>query len=113
MNTGTINMDAVNAIVTEIWIPVIAFVVCLTYALILLITKNPKCIRKKTDMSIKDETKYAVNSGYLMLFLAIGALIMCFLIFVNNYVATAQIATWFVVYAILWKRNSDKYGSTN
>lgn len=37
---------------------------------------------------------------------------MAIIMYFNAYVAVTQIAVWFLIFGILWKRMNDKYGDT-
>jgi len=103
-------MDLINSI----WIPVAFFIMCLVYGIYMLITKDVKKIRKKDDnRDLKDPQRFATNAGYLLLFMALGCLVMIVIIkvFGNDLVATIESLVWFVVFAILWKLNDNKYGA--
>lgn len=93
------------------WVPILAFGVSLGFGLNMLITRNPQIVRSKKDNSLfKDPEGYAVHGGILMLFLALGALIMTGLLFVNVVAAFIEAVVVVVAYAILWKRMHNKYG---
>jgi len=105
---------AIEEIFSGIWIPAALGVICAVYGIYMLITKDPYKIRRKGDTSVlKDGEKYATVGGYLMLFMAVGCLVMIGIIqiFANEMIATIESVTWFVVFAILWKRMNDKYGA--
>lgn len=106
-------MDLVS-LMTSVWIPVILGVVCLVYGLYMIITKDPSKIRKKDDNRLlRDDKKYAEVGGYLMIFMAIGCLVMVIIIkvFQNETAATIESFAWFIVFGILWKKMNDKYGA--
>lgn len=97
-----------------IWIPAALGLVCTIYGIYMLITKDPSRIRRKGDTAVlKDAEKYAVTGGWLMLFMALGCLIMMIIIeFVKSeMIATIESMTWFLIFAIMWKRMNDKYGA--
>lgn len=101
-------------LINSIWVPVAFFIMCLIYGIYMLITKDAKKIRKKDDIrDLKDPVKYATNAGYLFLFMALGCLIMIIILkaFGNDLVATIESLVWFVVFAIFWKINDNKYGA--
>ena len=59
---------------------------------------------------MQDETRYAKVGGLLLLFLAAGAIGMCVLLFFNVIMAFAEVVVVFVIFAVLWRRMSVKYG---
>jgi len=102
------------AFLTSIWIPVGLGVVCLVYGIYMLITKDPSKLRKKNDNRLlRDEKKYAEIGGYLMLFMALGCLVMVIIIevFHNDMAATIESFVWFIIFGYLWKKMNDKYGA--
>ena len=72
-------------------------------------TGNDITLRKK----LKDKEKYVAESGKLILFLAAGSFVMAILMYFSVHAAVVEIAVWFVVFGILWKRMNDKYGTPN
>lgn len=101
----------IDAILELTWVPIMAFAMSLLYGILLVSTGNPQLlVGKKNTRVIKDSTKYAREGGKLLLLLALGSLIMCFLLFVNVYIAFFEITIWFCVFALLWKKVYDKYG---
>lgn len=106
-------MDLVG-FMTSIWIPVGLGIVCLVYGLYMIITKDPSKLRRKDDNRLlKDEKKYAEVGGYLMLFMALGCLVMVIIIELlkNEVLATIESFVWFIIFGILWKLMNDKYGA--
>lgn len=101
----------IDSILELAWVPIMAFAMSFLYGIILFSTGNPQLlVGKKNTRPIKDSTRYAKEGGKLLLFLALGSLIMCFLLFVNVYVAFVEITLWFCVFAVLWKKIHDKFG---
>ncbi len=101
-----------NTILELTWVPIIVFGICLGYGVILLTTKDPKIlISKRTpNKGIKNKEKYAVESGKLLLFMALGSLLMCALLFVNVILSLVQITLWCIMFGVQWKKVSDTYG---
>lgn len=101
----------VDQILELTWVPIIVFAIALGYGVLLLITKNPKALlSKKTPQQVKNSEKYAVEGGKLLLFLALGSLINCGLLFVSILASVVEAAGWFIIFAIMWKRVYDQYG---
>ena len=59
---------------------------------------------------LKDEEAYCKAGGKLMLFFGAATFLMAILVFVNVYVAVAEIIICTVILGILWKRMEDQYG---
>ena len=59
---------------------------------------------------LQNETRYATVGGCLLLFLAAGAIGMCVLLFYNVIMAFVEVVVVFIIFAILWRRMSVKYG---
>lgn len=105
-------MTAVD-LLNSIWVPLIFALVLVVYGIYMLITKDPERIRRKGDTGqLKDPEKYAVIAGWLFIYMAVGCIIMAILIKVtgNDLIVTIQSLTWFLIFAIIWRRMLDKYG---
>lgn len=92
-------------------IPLILFVICMYYGLKLYILKDVTAIRGKDKPPVKNEEEYAKRGGMLIIFFGIATLVMMFLLFVNLYIALAQIVVCTVIFGILWKKMNDIYGA--
>ena len=105
----------INTILEISWVPIIVFGISLGYGIVLLSTKNPKILigKKNGGKIIRDREKYAVEGGKLLLFLAVGSLLMSVLLFFNVAFATLEIIIWLVLFAVMWKKISDLYGPVN
>lgn len=99
-----------NTFMAEAGIPLFVFVACLYAGLKLLIFKDISLVRGKDRPPVKDKEEFARRGGILILFFAASTLVMMGLLFVNVYVALAQIVVCTAVFAILWKKMSDTYG---
>ena len=93
-------------------IPLMMTLVLGYYAARLLIFHDTESITGKNGAKFKDKEKYVTESGKLILFMAAGSFIMAIIMYFNAYVAETQIAVWFLIFGILWKRMNDKYGDT-
>ena len=105
-------MTAVD-LLNSIWVPLVFALVLFIMGAYALITKDPSKIRKRGDTSkLKDSEKFAVTAGWLFVYMAVGCLIMVALIKFtgNDLIITIQSLTWFLIFAIFWKRMLDKYG---
>ena len=105
-------MLPIEVILELTWIPLIAFAMSFVAGLHMLLTKRrPMYLKTRGDnRPLQDETRYAKVGGLLLLFLAAGAIGMCVLLFFNVILAFAEVVVVFVIFAILWRRMSVKYG---
>ncbi len=102
-----------NSYLSNAMIPLMLTVVLGYYAARLLVFHDTESITGKKEAKFKDKEMYAKAAGKLILFLAAGSLVMALLMFVNTYAAVAEIAIWFVIFGILWKKMNEKYGDTS
>lgn len=101
----------VETFLEQAGIPLLIFVVCMYYGMRLLILRDVNSIRGKNKEPLKDEKAYAMEAGKLILFFGAATLVMGILIFVNLYVAVAEIVMCTLIMGILWKRMNDRYGA--
>lgn len=99
-----------NDIFEQAGIPLLITLVCIYYGLRLIILHDVSAIRSKDKPPVREQEKYAVAAGRLILFLGAAALGMAVLIFVNVYAALAEFVVCLVIMGILWKRMEEKYG---
>lgn len=102
---------SLEMILEQAGIPLLIFVVCIYYGMRLIILKDIGAIRGKNKEPVKDENGYAVGAGKLILFFGAATFVMAILIFVNVYVAVAEIVICALIMGVLWKRMNDKYGA--
>ena len=100
-----------QTILEQAGIPLLLFVICMYYGLKLMILQDVSTIRGKNKEPVKDEKAYAKKGGALILFFGFATLVMTFLLFVNLYVALAQIVICTIIFGVLWKKMNDKYGA--
>lgn len=98
-------------IIEQAGIPLLIFIVCVYYGLRLVILHDVGAIRSKDKPPVRDEEKYAVAAGKLILFLGAATLVMAILIFVNVYAALAEFVVCLLIMGFLWKRVEEKYGA--
>ena len=91
-----------QTILEQAGIPLLLFVICMYYGLKLMILQDVSTIRGKNKEPVKDEKAYAKKGA---------TLVMTFLLFVNLYVALAQIVICTIIFGVLWKKMNDKYGA--
>lgn len=102
---------SIDVILEQAGIPLLIFTVCVYYGLRLLILHDVGAIRGKDKPPVRDEEKYAIAAGKLILFLGASTFVMALLIFVNVYAALAEFAVCLLVMGFLWKRMEEKYGA--
>ena len=102
-----------NSYLSNAMIPLMMTLVLGYYAARLLIFHDTESITGKKGAKFKDKEKYVTESGKLILFLAVGSFVIAIVMYFNTYAAVVEIAIWFVVFGILWKRMNDKYGDTS
>ena len=98
-------------ILEQAGIPLMVFAVCIYYGKRLKIRYDVPATRGKDKPPVKDEKKYATESGKLILFLGVATLGMAILLFVNVYAALIEIVVCILILAVLWKHMEDKYGA--
>lgn len=100
-----------ESFLSSIMIPLLMFVALAYYAVRLLVLHDIDAIRgKDRTKKLKNEEMYAKEAGKLMLFLAVGSLVMIGVMYFNAIASVAVICVWIVVFGILWKRMDEKYG---
>mgnify|MGYP006876753647 CR=1 FL=1 len=92
-------------------IPLLIFVVCIYYAIRLLVLQDVNAIRGKDKAPVRDEKGYAMGAGKLLLFFAAATFLMGILVFINVYAAVAEIIVCIFLMGFLWKRMNRKYGA--
>ena len=103
-----------NSYLSNVMIPLMMTLVLGYYAARLLIFHDTESITGKDNgKKLKDKEKYVAESGKLILFLAAGSFVRAILMYFSVHAAVVEIAVWFVVFGILWKRMNDKYGTPN
>ncbi len=98
-------------ILNQAGIPLLLFAICMVYGIYLLIVQRADGIRGKNKGPLKDEKRYAMAGGGLILFFGIGTLVMTILLFVNVYAAVAEIISCTLIMGVLWKKVNEKYGA--
>ncbi len=95
------------------FIPLLLVVVLGYYSFRLLVLHDTDAIRPGADQQkkLKDKDAYTKMAGKLMLFLAVGSLVMAGLLYIFPLAAVIQILAWVVIWGVLWRRMNEKYGS--
>lgn len=102
-----------NSYLSNAMIPLMMTLVLGYYAARLLIFHDTESITGKKGGKLKDKEKYVTEAGKLILFLAAGSFVMAIVMYFSTHAAVVQIAVWFLIFGILWKRMNDKYGDTS
>lgn len=92
-----------QTILEQAGIPLLLFVICMYYGLKLMILQDVSTIRGKNKEPVKDEKAYAKRWSAHSLF-GFATLVMTFLLFVDLYVALAQIVICTIIFGVLWKK---------
>ena len=100
----------VDAIIEQAGIPLLLLVIWVYYAIRLIVLHDSQAIRGEHKPPVKDEEAYCKAGGKLLLFFGAATFLMAILVFVNVYVAVAEIVICTVILGILWKRMEDQYG---
>ena len=100
----------VDTIIEQAGIPLLLLVICVYYAIRLIVLHDSQAIRGKNKPPVKAEEAYCKAGGKLLLFFGAATFLMAILVFVNVYVAVAEIIICTVILGILWKRMEDQYG---
>ena len=102
----------INEIIDMTWIPILAFALSFCAGVhMLIIKRRPSYLKKKDDnRPMRDEEKYAKEGGKLLIFFAVGAAGMCGLLFVNMWMALAEIIVVFLVFSVRWRDVEENFG---
>lgn len=92
-------------------IPLLVFMVCLYYAIRLIVLQDISIIRNMTKTAVRDEKAYIKEAGKLLVIFAGATLLMAILLFFSIYIAFAEICISVIIMGLLWKRLNDKYGA--
>lgn len=95
---------------SDAMIPLLMTIALGYYSFRLLVLHDVEAIRGKTGKKLKNEKMYAQEAGKLMAFLAIASLVMAILMYFSSVIAFGQIVVCLIIFGILWKKMSEKYG---
>ena len=101
-----------NEIFDMTWIPILAFALSFCAGVhMLIIGKRPPYLKNKDDnRPLKNEAMYAKTGGRLLIYFALGAAVMCGLLFFNLWMALAEIVAVFLTFSVRWREMEEKYG---
>ncbi len=93
------------------WLSGIAFVLCLSAGLYMVIKKKPGIVRSINDTArYKDEEKYAEKGGKLILGYAASWLVMFATSFFSDIASIIIGVIAIFVFGFFWKKMNDEYG---
>ena len=75
----------VDTIIEQAGIPLLLLVICVYYAIRLIVLHDSQAIRGKNKPPVKDEEAYCKAGGKLLLFFGAATFLMAILVFVNVY----------------------------
>lgn len=95
----------------DAFIPLLLTVAFGYYAFRLLVLKDIKAIRGKTEKKVKNEERYVRGAGKLMVFLMLSSLVMGVITYWSSTAALAQMVVCLIIFGLLWKNMNEKYGA--
>ena len=75
----------VDTIIEQAGIPLLLLVICVYYAIRLIVLHDSQAIRGKNKPPVKDEEAYCKAGGKLLLFFGAATFLMAILVFVNTF----------------------------
>lgn len=92
-------------------LPLFGGVMSLYYGIRLWLTHNSNMVRGRAKTPVKDEKAYSELGGLLIIGLGVAMLVMAVILLFSAIAAVIEICVMFGVFAVLWKKLNDKYGS--
>ncbi len=93
------------------WLSGIAFVLCLSFGLYMVIKKKPGIVRSINDTAkYKDEEKFAEKGGKLILAYSLSWLVMFVASFFSDLASILIGVAGLAVFGFFWKKMNDEYG---
>ena len=96
-------------IINQMGIELLVFAICMYFGIRLIITRDPKILKKDDPESIKHPREYTLYGGLIILFLGLSAIAMGIVSFFNPTAAVVLIVIAVVIMAIGWKIIYEKY----
>lgn len=96
-------------IINQMGIELLVFVVCMYFGTRLIVTRDPKILKKDDPDSIKHPREYTLYGGLIILFLGAAAVAMGIVSFFNPTAAVVVIVVAVVIMSIMWKIIYDKF----
>ena len=98
-----------NTILEQSGISILLFVICIYYAVRLLVMKDYQSVRGKDQDPPKDIDGYCKGAGLVIIFFAVSTLVMAGIVLISPVAGLIQILICTGIMVVLWKRVSDKY----
>ena len=93
------------------WLSAIAFVLCLSFGLYMVIKKKPGIVRSINDTAkYKDEKKYAEKGGKILIAYSLSWLVMFVVSFFSDVISIVIGIAAMIVLGVFWKKMNDEYG---
>ena len=99
----------IQEIVNHMGIELLVFAVCMYFGIRLIITRDPKILKKEDPESIKHPKEYTLYGGLTILFLGLAAIVMGIVSFFNPTAAVVIIVVAVIIMSIMWKVIYDKF----
>ena len=99
----------IQEIVNHMGIELLVFAVCMYFGIRLIITRDPKILKKEDPESIKNPKEYTLYGGLTILFLGLAAIVMGIVSFFNPTAAVVIIVVAVIIMSIMWKVIYDKF----
>ncbi|WP_034443437.1 hypothetical protein [Butyrivibrio sp. AE2032] len=96
-------------IINQMGIEILVFAVCMFFGIRLIITRDPKILKKEDPDSIKHPREYTLYGGLIILFLGLAAIVMGVVSFFNATAAVVIIVAAVVIMSVMWKIIYDKF----
>ena len=94
-------------------IPLLVFAILLYFGFKMLVLGDAYCVRGKKTEPLNDEKLYAKEGGKLLIAFALAAFLMGILLLFSVMAGVIFIVSASVLFAVLWKRLEDRYGSVD
>ena len=100
---------SIQEIINHMGIELLVFAVCMFFGIRLIITRDPKILKKENPESIKHPKEYTLYGGLIILFLGLSAIVMGIVSFFNPTAGMVIIVAAVVIMSIMWKVIYDKF----
>lgn len=97
----------VQTLIEQAGIPFMLFLICIYYAVRLMVFKDDASVRGKDKPPLKEKEKYCKYAGLIIIFFGVASLIMAVLTMINVYAALIEITVCTLVMIVLWKKMTD------
>ena len=100
---------SIQEIINHMGIELLVFAVCMFFGIRLIITRDPKILKKENPESIKHPKEYTLYGGLIILFLGLSAIAMGIVSFFNPTAGMVIIVAAVIIMSIMWKVIYDKF----